>query len=251
MYLCGRTIFKILAKNWSQTAQVRYRSGLGSRCSLNMTTKRYKSKQSTKDYATSNSTTTVTVLEILNNMWKGFLDCFCVLGSLSNEETPLTFPWLRVLWRNKRKLYRKSTDQHCVRTDWLASLPMVFASVSKRVTVHNLSFDWRAWLPWKNVFFRRTQNWRRECGIRKHASVEHDSVINARARAVARLFESPFCPAFVFALFFYFYTRGQSELCDETITLAASKMSKSSGKHGGWQRKWVPTFLLQKCARID
>ena len=189
MYLCSRTIFKMLAKNWSQTAQVRSRSALGSRCSLNMTTKRYKSKQSTKDYATSNFTTTVTVLEILNNMWKGFLDCFCVLGSLSNEETPLTFPWLRVLWRNKRKLYRKSTDQHCVRTDWLASLPMAFASVPKRVTVHNLSFDWRAWLPWKNVFFRRTQNWRRECGIRKHASVEHDSVINARAHmALARFF---------------------------------------------------------------
>ena len=117
---------------------------------------------------------------------------------------------------------------------------------SKRVTVHNLSSDWRAWLPWRNVFSRRTQNRRRECGIRKHASVEHDSVINARARAVARFFESPFCPAFVFALFFYFCTRGQSELCDETITLSASKMSKSSGNHGGWQRKWVPTFLLQK-----
>ena len=76
MYLCSRTIFKMLAKNWGQTAQVRYRSGLGSRCSLNMTTKRYKSKQSTKDYATSNFTTTVTVLEIHNNMWKGFFGLF-------------------------------------------------------------------------------------------------------------------------------------------------------------------------------
>ena len=141
-------------------------------------------------------------------LWTGILDCFCVLGSLSTEETALNFPWLRVLWRNKRKLYRKSTDQHCVRTDWLASLPMAFASVSKRVTVHSLSFDWRAWLPWRNVFSRRTQNWRRECGIRKHASVEHDSVINARAHvAVARFFESSFCPAFVFA-FLSIFTRG-------------------------------------------
>ena len=207
-YLRSRTIFKMLAKNSSQNSQVRSRSALGSRCSLNMTIKRYKSKQSANDYATSNFTTTVTVLEIHNNMWKSFFYCFCVPNSLSNEETLLNFPWLRVLWRNKRKLYRKSTDQHCVRTDWLASLPMAFASVSKRVTVHNLSFDLRAWLPWRNLFFRRTQNWRRECGIRKHASVEHDSVINARAHmAVARFFESPFCPAFVFA-FLSIFTRG-------------------------------------------
>ena len=209
-YLCNREIFKMLAKNSSQTSQVRYRSALGSRCSLNMTTKRYKSKQSTNDCATSHFLTTVTVHEI-HNMWDSFFDCFCVPNSLSTEETPLNFLWLCVLWRNKRKLYRKSTDQHWVRTDWIASLPMAFASVSKRVTVHNLSFDWCAWLPWRKIFFRSTQKWRRQCGIRKHASVEHDSVINARAHADARFFEWPFCPAFVFALFFYFCTRGQSE----------------------------------------
>ena len=169
--LRSRTIFKMLAKNSSQTSQVRSRSALGSRCSLNMTTKRYKSKQSTNDYATSNFTTTVTVLEIHNNMWNSFFGCFCVPNSLSNEETPLNFPWLRVLWRKKRKLYRKSTDQHCVRTDWLASLPMAFALVSKRVTVHNISFDGCAWLSWRKILFRSTQNWMRQCGIRKHTSV--------------------------------------------------------------------------------
>ena len=170
-YLRSRTIFKMLAKNSSQTSQVRSRSALGSRCSLNMTTKRYKSKQSANDYATSNFTTTVTVLEIHNNMWNSFFDCFCVPNSLSNEETPLNFPWLRVLWRNKRKLYRKPTDQPWVRTDWIASLPMAFALVSKRVTVHNLSFDGCAWLSWRKILFRSTQNWMRQCGIRKHASV--------------------------------------------------------------------------------
>ena len=36
-----------------------------------------------------------------------------------------------------------------------------------------------------------------------------------RAHAVARFFESPFFPVFIFALFFCFFTRGQSELCDE------------------------------------
>ena len=41
-----------------------------------MTTKRYNSKQSTNDYATSNFTTTVTVLEIHNNMWNNFLTVF-------------------------------------------------------------------------------------------------------------------------------------------------------------------------------
>ena len=173
-----------------------------------MTTKRYKSKQSTNDYATSNFTTTVTVLEIHNNMWNSFFDCFCVPNSLSNEETPLNFPWLRVLWRNKRKLYRKPTDQPWVRTDWLASLPMAFALVSKRVTVHNLSFDGCAWLSWRKILFRSTQNWMRQCGIRKHAPF---SMIHA----VARFFESPFFPVFIFALFFCFFTRGQSELCDE------------------------------------
>ena len=66
--LRSRTIFKMFAKNSSQTSQVRSRSALGSRCSLNMTIKRYKSKQSANDYATSNFTTTVTVLEIHNNM---------------------------------------------------------------------------------------------------------------------------------------------------------------------------------------
>ena len=66
----------MFAKNSSQTFQVRSRSALGSRCSLNMTTKRYKSKQSTNDYATSNFTTTVTVLEIHNNMWKSFFLLF-------------------------------------------------------------------------------------------------------------------------------------------------------------------------------
>ena len=61
-------IFEMFAKNSSQTYQVRSRSALGSCCSLNMTKKRYKSKQSTNDYATSNFTTTVTVLEIHCNM---------------------------------------------------------------------------------------------------------------------------------------------------------------------------------------
>ena len=92
-YLCSRTIFEMLAKNSSQTSQVRSRSALGSRCSLNMTTKRYKSKQSTNDYATSNFTTTVTVLKIHCNMWKSFFACFCVSSSPSTEETPLNFPW--------------------------------------------------------------------------------------------------------------------------------------------------------------
>ena len=75
-YLCSRTIFEMLAKNSSQTSQVRSRSVLGSRYSLNMTTKRYKSKQSANDYATSNFTTTVTALEIHYNMWKSFLIVF-------------------------------------------------------------------------------------------------------------------------------------------------------------------------------
>ena len=86
-------IFEMFAKNSSQTCQVRSRSALGSCCSLNMTTKRYKSKQSTNDYATSNFTTTVTVLEIHCNMWKSFFACFCVSSSPSTEETPLNFPW--------------------------------------------------------------------------------------------------------------------------------------------------------------
>ena len=77
--LRSRTIFKMFAKNSSQTSQVRSRSALGSRCSLNMTIKRYKSKQSANDYATSNFTTTVTVLEIHNNMWKSFF--FTVFSS--------------------------------------------------------------------------------------------------------------------------------------------------------------------------
>ena len=61
-----------------------------------------------------------------------------------------------------------------------------------------------------------------------------------------RILRIAFLPCFCFRFVFLFCTRGQSELCDETITLSASKMSKSSGNHGGWQRKWVPTFLLQK-----
>ena len=151
-YLCSITIFEMLAKNSSQTSQVRSRSALGSRCSLNMTTKRYKSKQSANYYATSNFTSTVTALEIHHNMWKSFFDCFCVPNSPSTEETPLNFPWPSVLWRNKRELYRKSTDQYWVRTDWLTSLPVAFAPVSKRVTVHNVSFHWCAWLPSRNIF---------------------------------------------------------------------------------------------------
>ena len=177
-----------------------------------MTTKRYKSKQSTKDYATSNFTTTVTVLEILNNMWKGFLDCFCVLGSLSNEETPLTFPWLRVLWRNKRKLYKKSTDQHCVRTDWLASLPMVFASVSKRVTVHNLIFDWRAWLPEKTFSFagRKTEG-----ENVAYASMHLLSIIQSSTHALAPLPDSSnhLFSLLSFSLCFSIFTRGAKVSC--------------------------------------
>ena len=180
-----------------------------------MTTKRYKSKQSTNDYATSNFTTTVTVLEIHNNMWNSFFGCFCVPNSLSNEETPLNFPWLRVLWRNKLKLYRKPTDQPRVRTDWIASLPMAFALVLNRVTVHNLSFDWCAWLSWRKILFRSTKKWVRQCGIRNHAPF---SMIQSSTLALTPMPDSSnhlFFPVFIFALFFCFFTRGQSELCDE------------------------------------
>ena len=206
-----------------------------------MTTKRYKSKQSTNDYATSNFTTTVTVLEILNNMWKGFLDCFCVLGSLSTEETPLNFPWLRVLWRNKRKLYRKPTDQPWVRTDWIASLPMAFALVSKRVTVHNLSFDGCAWLSWRKFYFAaRKTEWDNVA----YASMHPFSMIQSSTLAPRRcqILRITFFPCFHFRFVFLFFHEGPKWVVRWTTTASASKMSKSSGQHGSWQR----TFLLQK-----
>ena len=68
-----------------------------------------------------------------------------------------------------------------------------------------------------------------------YASMHPLSMIQSSTHALAPL---PDSSNRLFALlsfslcFFYFYTRGQSELCDETITLAASKMSKSSGNHG-------------------
>ena len=200
----------MLAKNSSQTSQVRSRSALGSRCSLNMTIKRYKSKQSANDYATSNFTTTVTVLEIHNNMWKSFFFyCFFVPNSLSNEETLLNFPWLRVLWRNKRKLYRKPTDQPWVRTDWIASLPMAFALVSKRVTVHNLSFDGCAWLSWRKILFRT------EWDNVAYASMHPFSMIQSSTLALTPLPDSSnhLFSLFSFSLCFSVFSRGAKVSC--------------------------------------
>ena len=237
----------MFAKNSSQTSQVRSRSALGSRCSLNMTIKRYKSKQSANDYATSNFTTTVTVLEIHNNMWKSFFFyCFFVPNSLSNEETLLNFPWLRVLWRNKRKLYRKPTDQPWVRTDWIASLPMAFALVSKRVTVHNLSFDGCAWLSWRKFFISQHAKlnetmWHTQACIRL-VWFNHQ---RSRSRR-CQILRITFFPCFHFRFVFLFFHEGPKWVVRWTTTASASKMSKSSGQHGSWQRKRVPTFLLQK-----
>ena len=55
-----------------------------------------------------------------------------------------------------------------------------------------------------------------------------------------------FFPCFHFRFVFLFFHEGPKWVVRWTTTASASKMSKSSGNHGSWQRKWVPTFLLQK-----
>ena len=55
-----------------------------------------------------------------------------------------------------------------------------------------------------------------------------------------------FFPCFHFRFVFLFFHEGPKWVVRWTTTASASKMSKSSDNHGGWQRKWVPTFLLQK-----
>ena len=55
-----------------------------------------------------------------------------------------------------------------------------------------------------------------------------------------------FFPCFHFRFVFLLFHEGPKWVVRWTTTASASKMSKSSDNHGGWQRKWVPTFLQQK-----
>ena len=119
-------------------------------------------------------------------------------------------------------------------TKWLALLPVTFASVSKRVTEHNHSLFHKEAFSYVHC---STQNRRRM----KYTQVfirwvwfYHQRTRSRRCHILRIAFLC--CFLVCFSLFLQ-----EEPECDETRISTACKTSECCHKHGGWQRKWVPT----------